>query len=233
MSAPASRRNSLEFERMNSHPKWINPCGIRASDDFDSELDGVPRLNDNELLSSIIVSAKNTLMHAERFKENYAKNTFNVNFDQIYQEWKAVHYGWLPTAEELSKSLGEKVPYDVLEKLDLDMALKDTYRYLQKYAVGIEQVVWDQMDSNGPFKNQFADIEFKLRATLCEIQAAMLERGVAQHDNITRQIMGNELRQVTNSSYRNVRDWVIFRDCMNGLEYVIQVFEYFKEKLTS
>jgi hypothetical protein len=44
------------------------------------------------------------------------------------------------------------------------MALKDTYRYLQKYAVGIEQVVWDQMDSNGPFKNQFADIEFKLRA---------------------------------------------------------------------
>jgi hypothetical protein len=69
--------------------------------------------------------------------------------------------------------------------------------------------------------------------TLCEIQAAMLERGVAQHDNITRQIMGSELRQVTNSSYRNVRDWVIFRDCMNGLEYVIQVFEHFKDKLTS
>lgn len=75
MSAPASRRNSLEFERMNSHPKWINPCGIRASDDFDSELDGVPRLNDNELLSSIIVSAKNTLMHAERFKENYVSTS--------------------------------------------------------------------------------------------------------------------------------------------------------------
>jgi hypothetical protein len=75
MSAPASRRNSLELERINSHPKWINPCGIRTSDDFDSELDGVPRLNDNELLSSIIVSAKNTLMHAERFKENYVSFT--------------------------------------------------------------------------------------------------------------------------------------------------------------
>jgi hypothetical protein len=48
-----------------------------------------------------------------------AKNTFNVNFDQIYQEWKAVHYGWLPTAEELSKSLGDKVPHEVLEKLDV------------------------------------------------------------------------------------------------------------------
>ena len=67
--------------------------------------------------------------------------------------------------------------------------------------------------------------------TLCEIQAAMLERGVTQHENITRQIMGNELRHIGNSSYRNVRDWIIFRDCMNGLEYVIQVFEYFKQKL--
>jgi hypothetical protein len=76
MSAPASHSNSLEFERMNSHPKWINPCGIRTSDDFDSELDGVPRLNDNELLSSIIVSAKNTLMHAERFKENYVSTSY-------------------------------------------------------------------------------------------------------------------------------------------------------------
>jgi hypothetical protein len=73
----------------------------------------------------------------------------------------------------------------------------------------------------------------RLLLCLCEIQAAMLERGVAQLDNITRQIVGPELRQVTNSSYLNVRDWVIFRDCMNGLEYVIELFEYFKEKLTS
>jgi hypothetical protein len=61
----------------------------------------------------------------------------------------------------------------------------------------------------------------------------MLELGVMQYDNITRQIMGNEYRHMGNSSYRNVRDWIIFRDCMNGLEYVIQVFEYFQQKLTT
>lgn len=72
MSAPASRHSSVDYdERMHSHPKWINPCGPRASDDFDSELEGVPRLNDNELLSSIIVAAKNALMHAQRFKDSY------------------------------------------------------------------------------------------------------------------------------------------------------------------
>jgi hypothetical protein len=71
MSAPTSRHNSLDQERMNSHPKWINPCGLGASDDFDSELDSVPHLSDNELVSSVIVAAKSALMHAERFKENY------------------------------------------------------------------------------------------------------------------------------------------------------------------
>jgi hypothetical protein len=44
------------------------------------------------------------------------------------------------------------------------MALKDTYEYLQKFAVGMEQIVWDQNDYNGAFKEEFADIEFKLRA---------------------------------------------------------------------
>lgn len=71
MSAPTSRRSSLDQERMNSHPKWINPCGIGSSDEFDSELDSVPRLTDKELLSAIIVAAKSALMHAERFKDNY------------------------------------------------------------------------------------------------------------------------------------------------------------------
>ena len=71
MSAPASRHGSPERDRMNSHPKWINPCGSGASDEIDTELDMVPRLNDDELLTSIVVAAKNTLMHAERFKDTY------------------------------------------------------------------------------------------------------------------------------------------------------------------
>ncbi|XP_021935783.1 uncharacterized protein LOC110837681 [Zootermopsis nevadensis] len=233
MSAPTSRHGSLDQERMNSHPKWINPCGLGASDDFDSELDSVPRLSDNELLSSIIVAAKGALMHAERFKENYVKNTFNENFRKFHQEWKSTRYEWLPTTEQISKNLGEPIPIEQLQKLELDVALKDTFAYLQKFAVGMEQIVWDQIDNNGAYKDQFADIEFRLRATLCEIQAAMLERGVMQYENVTRQIMANELRHMGNSSYRNMRDWVIFRDCMNGLEYVIQVFEYLQQKLTS
>jgi hypothetical protein len=149
---------------MHSHKKWINPCGLRASHDFDSELEGIPRLNDSELLSSIIVAAKNALMYAQPFKDSYVKTTFNMNFEQIQQDWKTFHYPWLPTTEEISKSLGEHMPLEELQRLELDTALKDTYKYLQKFAVGMEQVVWDHIDNNGAFKNEFADIELKLRA---------------------------------------------------------------------
>jgi hypothetical protein len=76
MSAPASRHSSLDQERMNSHPKWINPCGLGASEDFYSELDSVPHLDDHQLLSSIILAAKNALMHAERFKEDYVSTVY-------------------------------------------------------------------------------------------------------------------------------------------------------------
>lgn len=116
-------------------------------------------------------------------------------------------------------------------------------RQRQSYAVGTGSHFLGR-DTNHSKSNKFRDYHCssdgnlpydlcRVLQTLCEIQAAMLERGVPQHENITRQIMGNELRHIGNSSYRNVRDWIIFRDCMNGLEYVIQVFEYFKQKLVT
>ncbi|CAG2063055.1 unnamed protein product [Timema podura] len=90
------------------------------------------------------------------------------------------------------------------------------------FAVGLEQVVIDQKENGGEFLQEFKDTEFKVRATLCEIQVAMVERNVTPKADVTREIMGEELRMMGNSSYRNLRDWLIFRDYMNGLEYVVQ-----------
>ena len=70
-----------------------------------------------------------------------------------------------------------------------------------------------------------------LLQTLCEIKTAMLERGLKQKPNITRHIMGREMPTIADTSFRKLRDWIIFRDSMNCLEYVIELFEYFKQKL--
>ena len=59
----------------------------------------------------------------------------------------------------------------------------------------------------------------------------ILQRNIAQHDSwqrdiefeddITRDIMKNDVRDIRDQSYRNLRDWWIYRDYMNGLEYII------------
>lgn len=47
--------------------------------------------------------------------------------------------------------------------MQLDTILLDTYEYMQIFAVGLEQIVWDQEDYNLRFQQQFQDTEFKLR----------------------------------------------------------------------
>lgn len=39
----------------------------------------------------------------------------------------------------------------------------NAYEYMQRYAVGLEQIVWDQEDYNLEFRKEFKDTEFKLR----------------------------------------------------------------------
>lgn len=48
--------------------------------------------------------------------------------------------------------------------LQLNKALVNTYEYMQKIAVGMEQVAWDQRNNDGEFMKDFKDVEYKLRA---------------------------------------------------------------------
>lgn len=54
---------------------------------------------------------------------------------------------------------------------------------------------------------------------------AIAEQGVVQHPDVSPDIMAKSYREM-NQSYRNVRDWIILREYMNGLEYIIQMLEF-------
>ena len=64
---------------------------------------------------------------------------------------------------------------------------------------------------------------------LCELQMAMLERDIEFGEDISREIMKNDVRDIQDQSYRNLRDWYIYRDYMNGLEYIIHAFDYLQK----
>ncbi len=46
---------------------------------------------------------------------------------------------------------------------------------------------------------------------LCELQVAMLAKGVKPKEIIQRDIMDENVRDEPNEAYRNLRDWYIYR----------------------
>ncbi|XP_028982633.1 uncharacterized protein LOC107048455 [Diachasma alloeum] len=229
---------TLENRRLNSPEKWMNPCGEGLPTE---ESDGEPEygpLTDAELLNMVAVQAKTALNQAEGFRDNYIKQTFNTDFAVLHSEWKDNHYDWLPGPDKIPKQLGEPLAPEYLSKLGLEMLdniLLDVYEYMQTYAVGLEQIVWDHEDHRLEFLQKFKDTESSLQTVLCELQAALIERGVTPRNNISRKAMSNDYRGAMSSqaTFRNLRDWLIFRDYMNALEYVVEVFGHLSRAVKS
>ncbi|KAG8227986.1 hypothetical protein J437_LFUL007200, partial [Ladona fulva] len=157
--------------------------------------------------------------------------TFNIGFQEHHTSWKTHRYNWLPSAEEIPKELNETAPDGHLEMFTLINALKHTFTIMQKYACGLEQVTWDLEDQNSPFKKNFTEAEFELRDIICEIEVALIEKGEKRPEDIQRDLMPEDIRKVNQVTDMNLRDWLIFRDYMNAVEYVIQVFEFLQSKM--
>lgn len=113
------------------------------------------------------------------------KKTFHApNWWVHHERWKDMRYRWLQTWKEVPKNLHENAllsHYQELEvRLDLciifpakktnilfasqmNTALQNVFRYLQKLAAGMEQVVIDQADHNGQFLMEFDTAQFDLK----------------------------------------------------------------------
>uniref|UniRef100_A0A1B6DXL0 Uncharacterized protein n=1 Tax=Clastoptera arizonana TaxID=38151 RepID=A0A1B6DXL0_9HEMI len=227
MSAP------IERTIYDKEGLWVNPCGGTRNPDYDSTEQSYHDYNDPKILdpfNPIVVLCNNSLTHAKLFRDQYVKKTFEQDFAKQLEMWsfQSVHYDWLPSEEQLPKSLGQPTSPEHLDSLKINDVLLDTYEYLQKIAVGLEQVVWDLNKNGGEFIQNFQDAESFLRGVLCEIHMAIFDRRITQRPDVTRDIMSLDMRELS-TTHRKLRDWVIFRDYMNCLEYVREVFEYFNK----
>jgi hypothetical protein len=71
------------------------------------------------LLKCILVYECMWTDDASLFSYPQVKDTFNENFHKFHQEWKSTRYEWLPTTEQISKSLGEPIPIQQLQNLEV------------------------------------------------------------------------------------------------------------------
>ncbi|XP_018328802.1 uncharacterized protein LOC108739408 isoform X2 [Agrilus planipennis] len=232
LTAPTVRGNNnvmVDNDRMHSTPKWVNPCNIRHDEETTFAGEAVPNV---DLVTQIVHQARIASNYAEQFKEEFAQTMFNTPFEKLHQSWTHVNFNWLPTKEQIPKSLGVPLSNQYLESVE-DEILLDAYENLQRIAVGLEQVVWDQEDEQGPFADRFMQAEYNLRALLCEIQTAIYERGLEMRPDVTRDIMAPDERNNENNTKtsKNLRALIVYRDYMNALEYVIESFTHLKSKV--
>lgn len=215
----------------------MDPCGgnIAPSGPNHDPPDFKPP-TDSELLTGIIISAKSALDYAKLFSEDYVLKTFKAeNMMKHHNSWVSTRYAWLPSKEDIPKELGELTPPMHFDNLGgLDQSLLKSYEYLQRIAVGLEQVYHDKNRENEEFSMEFQNVMYKLRQVLCEVNNALSERkpNLPIRD-IERSIMDYEFRAMSDKTFRHLRDWFIFRDFMNCLEYLIQMCEFFKSSVPS
>jgi len=236
-SATKTKNNTSISERIfASKPSWHDPCGLKHQKDLHHSknapfLKAIQKPNDDDLMHGIVNMAKMALRQSRFFKEDYVKKTFHEpSWWDHHERWKDMRYRWLPTWEEVPKHLHENALLSHYEELEMMSALQNTFTYLQKLAAGMEQVVIDQADHKGKFLMEFDTAQYALKTLLCEIEYAMLQKGMKEHEleEIPRDIMPENVRHLEDASYRNLRDWYIYRDYMNGLEYVVDAFNFLK-----
>ena len=115
--------------------------------------------------------------------------------------------------------------------LNLQTALNRIHNYMQRFAVGLQLIVEDRVKyrtkpKEKNFLTEFNEAQYKLKEVLCELKEGILGRGLKVGVNVDRSIISWEIRKdaAKEPAYRNLRDWYIYRDYMNGLEYAIQTF---------
>ncbi|CAH0553243.1 unnamed protein product [Brassicogethes aeneus] len=218
IAVPTSLAAPLSMFHPNEVPKWINPCGKEVASSIST------KSSDSEIFQAIIMQAHTTRDLAADIKDEFVKHNFKapVNtaaFDNIELEKMEE---WLP---KLPKKYSQSVPQETLKALEFDEALLDIYKILQTSAVSMEQLVWEKQ--NSPIHQDLVSVEQNLKNLLCEIHEMIRYRNLVVTD-VDRSIMTEEARNV-NTSDGTIRNWIIYREFMNSLEYTSELFTYFSK----
>ncbi|XP_016664053.1 uncharacterized protein LOC100575771 isoform X1 [Acyrthosiphon pisum] len=254
MSAPAKPSKSQSPTPPHSivatgTPFWHNPCGTLLTYDgsgggatgammssavshdimmeSEPESESVMR-REEDIIHGIVVAAGQALTHAEQFTGAFVVETFHVDVKKNHDHWKGIKLDWLELAKYMPKALDVPLSKSYLASLTFRDVLHAVYIGMQNLAVGLEQVAWDQDREMLPYAKYFNETTLKLRTILCEVSMAIYEINDTPEPHVSRDIMPIESR--ISRDNQSLRDWLILREYMTSLQYVIEAFGYLKTK---
>ncbi|XP_067131521.1 uncharacterized protein [Centruroides vittatus] len=204
--------------RPTNKPRWKNPCGIPGHVfNAKEDLVGAPPATVQQLFDDILHAAKVARQNGMRTKDAFLNKVFNEpEFELSVEYQKEV---WLPDIPKLT--------FEYLKQLKRDEAFRTSYQTLQYFAVGLEQAILDQLDQK-MYLQLFRNAENELVQVLCELQRSMIILGIKPNADVERKIMKQTRRNITVETHRNLRDYLILRDYIKAVDFVVSVFDYLK-----
>ncbi|XP_049827631.1 uncharacterized protein LOC126266957 isoform X1 [Schistocerca gregaria] len=224
MSAPTGSARLSELKQ--SPARWLTPCGDAQPDPSPGDLADQGDAADagasgplGHLQLQVGIASDNAASFLKSFvSTEKSKEVFHGNSD-IESEFKDKKYPWLPELPNMDECL----PSDHFNGLEKGEALRRAFTNIQRFAVGLEQIVWDRKDKGDVLAEQFAKAEDELRLVLCELVTVMQQLSVELPESVSRDIMEDAVRLETGDA----RDWIIYRDYVNALKYTNAVINYF------
>lgn len=113
--------------------------------------------------------------------------------------------------------------------MQFNEAVVKNYEDLQTFAMAFEQVTSDMKCDRCPLAPHFEKLGKRLNLLLCELQHVMIERQIGPTRTVQRADMPDEYRKVNSQTGRDIRNFVIFKNYLRALEYLVQVMEHLKK----
>lgn len=165
---------------------------------------------ETELAKNVINHANTALYKAKDIKNEFAQILFKMDFERVDDMFKTDTFYWLPVLDTSNVSkINSRSFTGFLPKL---------YSDVQIIAAGIDLVF-----ANEKYET-FKDIKAYLKLVLSEIFTVIYECHLTLPSDITREIIPTDCVSMVDQTAIKARDWIIFREYVNMMEYIIKVF---------
>lgn len=185
---------------------WSQPC-TNLMHDVNNTADS--------LAKHILLAVSRAISFMDDFRTKYAQD--------LGMDWANVLENYTS-----SQSIDFLQPKWEPQASDFNSHLKYAYEVIQRLAVGIEQVTLDQALYRGTFLQEFRSIENQIVKILCELHYAMVHQELTPSVLVTKEIMGEEYRDLEGESARTMRDTIIVRDYAKALNNLRDMFIAFE-----
>lgn len=179
-----------------------------------------------ESIEIILGEAKIARSNFDNIKYKFFEAMFNQYTKYDESMFSNNHYDWLHSQKAIPKELGQTVPCELLKSVTFQSVLPKLYSSLQVMELALDEVF--KTEKYIEFKNLVIGYIKTLKE---EVSDAMYYAEINPPSEITKDVIPHDFCDITHQTFLRIRDWIVFRECMNLIEYIVQAFSFLQQNV--